>query len=220
MVLDFPVQALIQLVQDHGVLAVVIGMVVEEVIVPIPSPIIPMAAGSIIVQAETLGPALLEIFFKIALPASIASVVSSYFVYGIAYKGGKPVLKRYGKYLDVSWEEAERLEEKLAGKNEKYYVALFRAIPIVPLSLISGTAGLFRMDWKQYGLWSFIGMMPRNFSLAFLGWYLRDDFITLANRIDTASTAVLLIAVGLVGGFIAYRKAKDLYRWILFEYLD
>ena len=217
MVLDFPVQALVQIIQQHGVLAVVIGMVIEEVIVPIPSPIIPMAAGAIIVQSEQLLPALFEIMFIITLPASIASVLSSYFVYAIAFKGGKPVLKRYGKYLDISWEEADRLEEKFAGGNEKYYVALFRAIPIVPLSLISGTAGLFRMDWKQYGIWSFIGMLPRNFVLAFFGWYFADDFIFYANQIDTASTAVLLISAAIVGGFIAYRKLNDLYRWLLFE---
>jgi len=217
MVLDFPVQALVQLIQQHGVLAVVVGMVVEEVFVPIPSPIIPMAAGAIIVQSEQLLPALIEITFIITLPASIASVISSYFVYGIAFKGGKPILKRYGKYLDISWEEAEKLEEKFAGGNEKYYVALFRAIPIVPLSLISGSAGLFRMDWKQYGIWSFIGMLPRNFVLAFFGWYFADDFIFYANQIDTASTAVLLISAAIVGGFIAYRKLNDLYRWLLFE---
>jgi membrane protein DedA with SNARE-associated domain len=217
MVLDLPLQAIIQLIQQHGVLAVVIGMVIEEVVVPIPSPIIPMAAGALIVRAETLLPALIEIFFRVALPASIASVISSYFVYGIAYFGGKPVLERWGKYLDVSWEEAEELEEKFVGRNEKYYVALLRAIPIVPLSLISGSAGLFRMNWKQYGIWSFIGMMPRNFVLALIGWYARDGFLALANRIDTASTVVLVGSAAFVVGFVLYRKLKDLYRWLLFD---
>jgi len=217
MVLGSLTQTLISIIQQHGMIAVVVGMVVEEVFVPIPSPIIPMAAGAIIVQSTQLMPALFEIIFIITLPASIASVISSYFVYGIAYKGGKPVLKRYGKYLDISWEEAEKIEEKFAGGNEKYYVALFRAIPIVPLSLISGSAGLFRMNWKQYGIWSFIGMMPRNFVLAFFGWYFADDFIFYANQIDTASTAIIIISMVLVGGFIAYRKLNDLYRWLLFE---
>jgi len=203
-------------------IAVVVGMVVEEVFVPIPSPIIPMAAGAIIVQSTQLMPALFEIIFIITLPASIASVISSYFVYGIAYKGGRPILERYGKYLDISWEEAEKLEEKFAGDKEKYYVALFRAIPIVPLSLISGSAGLFRMDWKQYGIWSFIGMLPRNFVLAFIGWYFADNIQTVQNyagQIDTLSTAVLLTTAAIVGGFILYRKLNDLYRWLLFEKL-
>jgi len=219
MVLDFPIQLLIELIQQHGVLAVIIGMVIEEILVPIPSPIIPMAAGAIIIQSETLLPALIEILFIIAIPGSIASVTSSYFVYAIAYYGGEPVLVKYGKYLDISWEEAEKLEEKFVGKNDKYYVALLRAIPIVPLSLISGSAGLFQMNWKKYGIWSFIGMLPRNFFLALIGWYFADNFIQLARQIDTASTAIILITAISVTGFIAYRKLKDLYKLIIFEKL-
>ena len=218
MIPGFSVDILIQLIQQHGVLAVVMGMVIEEVFVPIPSPVIPMAAGSLLVESETLLPATVEILFKIALPASIASVISSYFVYCIAYFGGKPALKRYGKYFDLSWEEAEEIEEKFFGDRDRYYVALFRAIPIVPLSLISGSAGLFRMEWKKYGLWSFIGMLPRNFGLAFLGWYVAD-FTYLAERIDTASTAVAAALVLVVGGVILLRKLKELYRWLLFEAL-
>ncbi|MFB6147979.1 MAG: DedA family protein, partial [Candidatus Nanohaloarchaea archaeon] len=132
MVLDIPVQPLIQLIQQHGVLAVMLGMVVEEVFVPIPSPVIPMAAGAILVQGTGLE-ALLFILFMIALPASIASVLSSYFVYGIAYYGGKPVIKEYGRYLDISWEEVQHLEKHFDHEHEKYYVALFRAVPVVPL---------------------------------------------------------------------------------------
>jgi membrane protein DedA with SNARE-associated domain len=217
MVVDLPIQPIIQLIQEHGVLAVVVGMVIEEVVVPIPSPIIPMAAGALIIRAETLIPALFEILFRVTLPASIASVISSYFVYAIAYFGGKPVLERYGKYLDVSWDEAERLEEKFVGSNEKYYIALFRAVPIVPLSLISASAGLFRVEWKKYGIWSFIGMMPRNFILACIGWYARDGFMAIANRIDTMSTAVLVVTAALAAGFVIYRQLKDLYRRLIFE---
>ncbi len=217
MVLDIPVEPFIQLIQQHGVLAVVLGMVVEEVFVPIPSPVIPMAAGAILVETTSLVPALLKIFFIIALPASIASVVSSYFVFSIAYFGGEPVIKRYGRYLDLSWKEIQQLEKHFDSGREKYYVAGFRAIPIVPLSLVSGAAGLFQMEWKQYGLWSFIGMLPRNFVLAFIGWRLRDDFVSLASQIDTVSTAVAVGVAGLVAGVIVYRKTKDLYRWLIRE---
>ncbi|MFB6208154.1 MAG: DedA family protein [Candidatus Nanohaloarchaea archaeon] len=212
--MDFGAQLLVELIQQHGVLAVIIGMVIEEVFVPIPSPVVPMAAGFIIVDAATVPAALLQIILVIVIPASIASVLSSYFVYGIAFYGGKPVIDRWGRYLDISWEEVQELEGHFDSDREKYYVALFRAIPVVPLSLISGSAGLFRMNWKEYGVWSFIGMMPRNFVLAFVGWYVKDDFLTLASRIDTLSTAVLLLVAGSVAAVIFYRKAQDFYIWL------
>ncbi|MFB6115005.1 MAG: DedA family protein [Candidatus Nanohalobium sp.] len=210
-------QALVELVQHYGVWAVVAGVVIEEIFVPLPSPVVPMAAGFIVVDAATLPAALVQIIFLVVIPASIASVVSSYFVYGIAYFGGKPILERYGKYLDVSWEEANRLEKQFTSGKEHYYVALFRAIPIVPLSLISGSAGLFRMDWKQYGLWTLIGMIPRTFSLALAGWYMKDSFLLVASYIDKLSTLVMVVSVALVGAFLFYRRYGDIYKKIIFS---
>ena len=213
MALDGFIQIFFELVQQHGVIAVMLGMVIEEVVVPIPSPVIPMAAGFLLIDAATIPAAMFQVFFLIALPASIASVISSYFVFSIAYYGGPPIIRKYGKYIDLKWEEVQKLEKHFDSGREKYYVALFRAIPIVPLSLISGSAGLFQMNWKTYGIWSFIGMMPRNFVLAMIGWWIgsREVLESIAGLIDSLSTLVIVVVVLSVGSVIAYRKARDLY---------
>lgn len=197
--------ALVELIRQHGVLAVVLAALIEEILVPIPSPIVPMAAGAILVTATDPVAAFLQIVLLISIPASVASVISSYFVYSITYYGGKPAVEKYGKYLDFTWEELEGLEDHFGGEREKYYVAGLRAVPVVPLSLVSGAAGLFRMDWRQYGFWSFVGMMPRNTGLALLGWYFSDSFLALSSRIDSLSTLVLVSLVVLVGGYFLYR---------------
>lgn len=215
MVLESAIQQMIELIAEHGVLAVMGGMVIEEILVPIPSPVIPMAAGFLLIDATTISAAVFQIFFYIALPASIASVISSYFVYSIAYYGGEPVIRRYGKYIDLSWKEIQQFDKHFNQDSEKYYVAVFRAIPIVPLSLISGSAGLFQMDWKEYGIWSFIGMMPRNFILAYIGWSVKDDFIAIASKIDSLSTAVAIGVIAFVGGVILYRNSKNLYKYLI-----
>ncbi|PSG99654.1 MAG: hypothetical protein BRC28_03470 [Nanohaloarchaea archaeon SW_4_43_9] len=201
---------LIQLVSQYGVIAVMLGMMLEEVFVPIPSPIIPMAAGALLIESTAFTEVIFQAFFLIALPASIASVISSYFVFAITFYGGKPAIKRYGKWLDVRWKDVQRMESHFDSGNEKYYVAFFRSIPIVPLSLVSGSAGLFRMNWKEYGIWSFVGMAPRNFVLAMIGWYSRDSFRVLASRIDAFSTWILLFVFGTFLGYILYKKLKNL----------
>jgi len=209
-------EQLITLVQQYEVWAVMLGMVIEEVVVPIPSPVIPMAAGALIIDSTTLLPAMVEIALKVAIPASVASVLSSYFVYGLAYKGGKPFIQRYGKYLDIKWEEVEKLERHFDSGKEGYYVALFRAIPVVPLSLVSGSAGLFRMNWKSYGLWSFAGMLPRNFTLALIGWTAKESFMDIASRIDKVSTGVAILVLGTLVAIVAYRKISKLYKKLIF----
>jgi membrane protein DedA with SNARE-associated domain len=217
MVLENAVPLMIDFISQHGILAVMAGMVIEEIIVPIPSPAIPMAAGALLIDAQTTPAAMFQVFFLIALPASIASVVSSYFVYSIAYYGGKPAITDYGKWIDIKWENVQHVEKHFDSGNEKYYVGLFRALPIVPLSLVSGSAGLFRMNWKQYGIWSFIGMLPRNFGLAMIGWWAKDGFTAIASRIDTFSTWVALLIVGTVIGYILYQKLQDLSEYLLKE---
>lgn len=203
--------ALVALIQQYGVLAVIIGVLIEEIVVPIPSPVIPMAAGMLLVTAEALPAALVQIVLLIVIPASIASVISSYFVYAIAYYGGQPAIEKYGKYLDVEWEEVQKLEEKFVSGNERYYIALFRAIPIVPLSMISGAAGLFRVDWKTYGIWSFYGMLFRTFSLALVGWYVKDGFMAIATQISSLSRLVLVLAVLIGAGWVFQKNAKRFY---------
>jgi uncharacterized membrane protein YdjX (TVP38/TMEM64 family) len=94
-------------------------------------------------------------------------------------------------------------------------VAIFRAIPIVPLSVISGAAGLFKMDWKQYGIWSFIGMLPRNFVLAVIGWQLKEGYMSIASRLDLLSTITGILLLGLLGFAIYYKKMKEIYTWLL-----
>ncbi|MFB6245591.1 MAG: DedA family protein [Candidatus Nanohaloarchaea archaeon] len=209
---------LITLIQNHGVLAVVAGALIEEIVVPIPSPVIPMAAGAFLIPPgagalETF----LTAFFVITLPGAVASVVSSYFVYSIAYYGGEPAVRRFGKYLDLEWEEVQAMEEYFGTEREKYLVAAFRAAPVVPLSLVSGAAGLFQMDWKQYGIWSFVGMVPRYLSLSLIGWYFRESFSDIAAGISTTSKLVAATAAASVLIYLGYRQGKKTYRKILIE---
>lgn len=201
----FSSELLISLIQQYGVFAVFLAAVIEEVIVPIPSPVVPMAAGAIIVTASDPIGAALQVFVLITLPASVGSVLSSYFVYSVAFFGGKEAIDRYGKYLELKWSQLKGLEERFAEGREGYYVFAFRAVPVVPLSLVSGAAGLFRMDWRSYGAWSFVGMLPRTFSLGMVGWYLSGSFRAAASRIDSLSTLVLVVMASLVVGYTLYK---------------
>lgn len=210
-------ELILEFVRQYGVFAVMAGALIEEIIVPIPSPLVPMAAGYILIETNSLLPAIVQIFFLIAIPASVASVVSSFFVYSIAYFGGESLIKKYGRYLDISWEEVQGLEQYFGTEREKYLVMGFRMIPIVPLSLVSGAAGLFQMNWKEYGLWSFFGMVPRNFFLALIGWYVGDDFVAMASQIDKLSTAITALIASIVVLWLLDRNVRRIYRKYLLE---
>jgi len=112
-------QWIMELMRAHGQLSVFIGVMIEQIIVPIPSPLIVMGAGAILISPELSIPsAFLQILWIIVLPGSIASTLGSYIGYMISYYGGKALVVRFQRFLDVNWKEIENLEKRFQGKKE------------------------------------------------------------------------------------------------------
>lgn len=185
-------QFLISLVENYGILAVIIWMFAEEWL-PVPSVMAPMIAAIVVVDASNPFYAFLEVFLVIALLGSFFSVLSSYFTYGVGFYGGKPAIQRFGKYLGIRWNHVKSFEEGLTSDREHIYIAVLRSIPLMPLSVISASAGFFRVNWKLYGIYSFIGMIPRNLFLGMLGWYLKDGYTEAADLISQLSIIFLIL---------------------------
>lgn len=201
---------ILNLIKEHFVLGLIIGVLIEEIIAPIPSPLILMTAGFIlgeIYPSMSLGIALIKIFFLITIPASIASLIGSYFVYGIAYFGGKPVIKRFKKWLGIEWKDILKIKKRL-GSKQNTFVFFFRALPVMPLSLVSGAAGLLKMDWKKYSFFSLLGMVPRCFVLAFFGWQFNTIYVQIAQRVEGVENLLTYLIILLVIAYILLKKFK------------
>lgn len=193
-------QWILTLLQTHGTAAVFIGVMIESIIVPIPSPLIIMGAGALLIEPGlTWSAALPAILIKIVLPGAIASTLGAYFAYGIAYLGGKPLIDRCARFLGFNWEDILEMDKRLSGKVPVMLFAL-RALPVVPLSLISATAGVLRLPLKTFTVWTFLGSVPRCLLLGGLGYLTRDAYAGLAGRINTVES---LLSAALVAGTIA-----------------
>jgi membrane protein DedA with SNARE-associated domain len=184
----------------HGPAVVFLGVIIESVIVPIPSPLIIMGAGALLIQpglswSGAFGP----ILGKIVLPGAVASTLGAYFAFGIAYWGGKPMIDRFGRFLGFNWNDILDMEARLKGRVPTM-IFLLRAAPIVPLSLISAAAGVLRLPLGPFTLWTFVGSLPRCLLLGYLGYLTRDTYEGLAKSINTAES---LISAGIVAGVMA-----------------
>src|SRR3989344_2263784 len=154
-------------IHAYGPYSVFFIVILEEVLVPIPSPLVIMGAGFILVEPGlALWDAAVKVFFVIAIPAAVASTIGSFFVYGIGYYGGKPLIRKLNRFIGVSWRDVLREEKKIEkGKKIWTTIALLRAVPFFPIALVSLTSGVLRLDWKKYALATFIGSIPRTFML-------------------------------------------------------
>ncbi len=195
--------------RTHGQLSVFIGVIIEQVIVPIPSPMIIMGAGAILIPPDvSIGSGFLQILWVIVLPGTIASTLGSYIGYTISYYGGKALVLRFQKFMGVDWEEIERLERRFQGKKEAWSLFLFRAIPVFPLSLVSVFAGLFRISIKPFTLYTLVGSIFRCLILGFVGWWIGTTYERVATHIDSAETIISVMMLILMGGILAYLYYK------------
>ncbi len=198
-----------ELMRANGQLSVFIGVMVEQIIVPIPSPLIIMGAGTILISPGLSIPdAFLRIFCTIVLPGSIASTLGSYIGYMISYYGGKALVLRFQRFLGVDWEEIENLEKRFHGKKEAVAIFFSRAIPVFPISLVSIFAGLLRVPLKLFTVYTFLGSIFRCFFLAFVGWWVGATYEKVATRVNLLETFVsILMLIGMIGSlaYLYYR---------------
>jgi membrane protein DedA with SNARE-associated domain len=200
--------------RTHGQLSVFIGVIIEQIIVPIPSPLIIMGAGAILIpHGISIPNAFLQILWIIVLPGSLASTLGSYIGYMISFYGGKALVLRFQRFLDVDWDQIERLEKRFQGRKEAWSIFLSRAIPVFPISLVSIFAGLLRIPIKPFTIYTFLGSIFRCFSLGFFGWWIGATYEKAATRIDSVETIIsiaMLIGMGVVFGYLysKFRRSK------------
>jgi membrane protein DedA with SNARE-associated domain len=193
----------------HGQLAVFIGVMIEQIIVPIPSPVIIMGAGAILIAPELSIPnAFLQILWIIVLPGTVASTLGSFIGYTISYYGGKALVVRLQRFLGVDWDEIGNLEKRFQGKKEALSIFLSRAIPVFPISLVSIFAGLLRIPLRPFTLYTFLGSIFRCFFLAFVGWWIGSTYEKVATRLDSAETIVSIIMLVAMVGVLGYLYLK------------
>ncbi|MEW6377700.1 MAG: VTT domain-containing protein [Thermodesulfobacteriota bacterium] len=206
-------QWIMELMRTHGQASVFIGVMIEQIIVPIPSPLIIMGAGAILIlPGLSIPDAFLQILWVIVLPGTIASTLGSFIGYTISYYGGKALVVRFRSFLDVDWNQIERLEKRFQGKKEAWSIFLSRAIPVFPISLVSILAGLIRIPIKPFTLYTFLGSIFRCFFLGFFGWWIGATYEKVATHLDSAETIVsilMLIGMGVALAYLYYKFRRS-----------
>ena len=202
-------QWIMELMRTHGQLSVFIGVMIEQIIVPIPSPMIIMGAGAILISPGLSIPkAFIQILWIIVLPGTVASTLGSYIGYLISFYGGKALVVRFQRFLGVDWRKIENLERRFRGKKEALMIFLSRAIPVFPISLVSIFAGLLRIPIRPFTLYTFLGSIFRCFFLAFFGWWIGATYEKVATRLDSVETVIsilMLIGMGAAFGYLYYK---------------
>ena len=184
-----------------------IGSVIDEVIAIVPSPFVPITAGTLAFeQNQTLG-----FLFIIALTGTLGKTLATLLTYWVADKLEDFLThSKIGKILGVDKDEIEKYGRYLdgTGKDEIIMIVL-RALPFVPTLPVSVIAGLIKLDIWTYIFTTFIGTYIRFMFYLILAYEGVKKYSGLLDKFDTVDTVInITIAATIMGWLFLFLRKK------------
>jgi membrane protein DedA with SNARE-associated domain len=198
----FALELVTTIYNSMGWPGVVLLMAIESVAFPIPSELVMPLAGWLLVQAK--GGSVWWVAMAAAY-GSLGSLLGAWFIYWASLKGGRPLLRKYGKYVLITQEEVEKAEVWF-NKYGEWAVFFSRLVPVVR-TLISVPAGVARMKFWKFSVYTFAGSFPWSFGLAYGGYLLGENWETLRSAMRPFDLPILL-ALAAVAGWFVFRRIK------------
>ena len=183
---------------------VVFLMGIESAAIPFPSELIMPLAGWLLIEAKGESAWMLGLA---AFYGALGNLLGSWVAYWISLKGGRPLLKRYGRYVLVTQHEVDRAEQWFQKYGELAVFAA-RLLPVVR-TFISIPAGIARMNIWKFSFYTFIGSYPWSLGLAYGGYKLGENWEDLRRVMRPFDFPIAGIIAVLVVWFI-YRRIKTI----------
>jgi membrane protein DedA with SNARE-associated domain len=188
-----------------GYLGVLVAMAIESAMIPLPSELILPYAGFLVSDPSQLEPITHGAwnFWMVVVVATIGNTIGSLIAYAIGAYGGRPFLKRYGKYLLIREHEIE-LADEFFGRWGSLTVFIGRLLPVVR-TFISFPAGVARMPIGRFILFSTLGAFLWSALLVWVGEQLGANWEDLRHKLQPFDSLILVVFIGLVATFIWWR---------------
>lgn len=198
-----------------GYLGIVLAMALESCCIPLPSEIVMPLAGFFVYCSERTAlaptascpPKVQFTLLGVTLAGALGCVIGSTVAYAIGASGGRPLLLKYGKYILISRADSERADRWFARYGAP--VAFFsRLLPVIR-TYISLPAGVYRMNFGQFILFTFLGSLPWTFALAFVGMQLGSKITELGTIFHGLDAVILVVLVAAAAYYVYHHIKKD-----------
>ncbi len=179
---------IVTIIQGMGYTGIFIAMIIESACIPLSSEVILLFSGFMVKEGVFQ-------FWYVVAAGVMGNIIGSIITYLVGSNGGRTFLIRYGKYFLFNKNHLEKAEEWFLRYGE-WGVFFGRNLPVIR-TFISLPAGVARMGFGKFVLFSFWGCIPWNIALTYAGfklgenWYLLESY-TLPFTIAIAIILVLL----------------------------
>ena len=169
----------VNLITDYGYLGMFLGMVLEAVIIIIPSEVI-LATGGILASRGIFT------FIGSFITGLLGSVFCAIVIYFMGYFGGKNFIKKYGKYFFMKEDELEK-SDSWFNKYGMISALICRNLPIVR-TLISLPIGITRQSFLKFVIYTTLGSIPWTLAFTYFGYKLGKNWIVINTYVNYLKT--------------------------------
>ena len=187
------------LIQNFGYFGMFLGMILEAVIIVIPSEAI-LATGGILASRGVFS------FFGAFLIGLVGSVFCAIVIYFMGYFGGRPFIRKFGKFFFMKEEDIERSDSWFL-RYGMFGALIGRNFPIIR-TLISLPIGIMRMSFFKFLIFTIIGSIPWTFLFVYLGYALGNSWIYVSAKISWLKLPIKILLTFIVL-FYFYKKIKN-----------
>lgn len=186
-----------------------LGAFIEELIAPIPSPIVMTISGTIALAQQKP----VAFLFYLALIGSIGKIIGSWLLYLISDKLEDVIVGKFGKFFGITHKEIESIGRHFNGSpRDDIIIFLARAIPIVPTAPVSIICGVIKVKMRTYLVSSFFGNLIRSLFYLYVGYGGLAGYEYIMEKMDSLESALTVtLALIIMGGGAVwwYYKNKD-----------
>lgn len=194
---------------------VLVGGFIEEIIAPIPSPLIMTLAGSALhIQGKGI-----FMLILISMLAAIGKTLGSWLIYVVSDRAEDVVAHKFGKWLGVTHKDIESIGKHFDKTwKDDILLVILRAVPIIPGAPIAVVCGIIKLSPKTYLRSTFIGTWLRSLLFGYVGYVglsKRQSLVDSISTLETVGKIILVFSVlGLVVGTYYLKKHGGVHKWI------
>lgn len=191
---------ILNIISSFGYLGMFIAMILEAVIIIIPSEVI-LATGGILAANNIFS------FLGAFITGLLGSVFCAIAIYLMGYYGGRPFIEKYGKYFFMKKEDIEKSDKWFSKYGMK--AALFgRCLPIIR-TFISLPIGIARLNFKKFVIYTTIGSIPWTLAFVSAGYLLGDNWEIVSSYIDILKLPIIICIIIFIAIYIFKRILKN-----------
>ena len=198
MVVEILFGAITEFIASMGYAGIFVLMALESMVAPVPSEAVMPFAGFLVSQGR------FDFFLALAV-ASAGSIAGSALSYWMGSKGGRPLVRKIGKYFLMNEKHLE-ITERFFNAHGGKTIFISRFIPVVR-HLISIPAGVGKMHFGKFIFLTTVGATAWNAILLYAGGLLGQNWELVAQNTKIIDAGVLIVILAAIV-WLVWRKIK------------